>query len=89
MPARSSGDRGSLLCRHRFAPGSPGFESGDSRDTNVATGGGGHVSQVDAGPGATGDRIAAMTSPGPLVASASLARSPAYDVVLLAHVLPP
>lgn len=45
------------------------------------------MSQVDAGRGATGDRIAAMTSAGPLVASASLARSPAYDVVLLAHVL--
>lgn len=44
------------------------------------------MSQVDAGRAATGDRIAAMTSPGPLVAS-SLARSPAYDVVLLAHVL--
>ena len=45
------------------------------------------MSLVDAAPEATGDRIAAMTATGSLMATAGLARSPAYDVVLLAHVL--
>ncbi len=45
------------------------------------------MARADGEGGATDDRIAAMTSAGPQVVVASLARSPAYDIVLLAHVL--